>query len=109
MRNVKLFEKKDLGSGSHVIKVAWTGDHNEAATGPASTSLTSFVVPDTTAPEPPRSIWAMPSGASVQLEWSDSLDADTSGYRIYRSSGADTCSPRSTMGRSARPAGSTKG
>lgn len=90
VRNVKLFEKKGLGAGSHVIKVVWTGERNDAAVDPASTSLTSFVVPDTTAPEPPRSIWAMPSAANIQLEWSESLDEDASGYRIYRSSGSDT-------------------
>ena len=52
--------------------------------------MTSFVVADTIAPEPPRSIWAVPSGTGIQVEWSESTDADVAGYRIYRSVGSQT-------------------
>ena len=91
VRGVKLFEKKDLGPGSHTVKVYWTGEHDPAVTEPdVRTSVTSFVVADTTAPESPRSIWAAPAGTGIQVEWSESTEADVAGYRVYRSAGSQT-------------------
>jgi len=88
-RDVTLFSTSGLGAGAHTVRVAWTGDHASAVTGTPRTSVEAFVVPDATAPAAPRSVWALPSGNGIDLEWNDSFDADTVGYRVYRAKGSD--------------------
>lgn len=88
-RDVVLYEATRLGAGAHTIKVAWTSAADSRVTGTPRTSVKAFVVPDATAPGAPRSVWALPTGNGIDLEWNESPDADTVGYRVYRAKGSD--------------------
>ena len=85
-----LFSKAGLSATSHTIRVSWTGERGTAGgSGTAVTTVASFVIGDTTAPDAPQELWVEPSGSGVHVRWAGSKDSDVVGYRMYHAEGND--------------------
>jgi len=76
------FEKLDLSSGSHKIKIVVAGTRNSSSTGNYITADAFVVLLPASAP---TGFTGTLSGTSSVLNWTQHTDADVTKYNIYRS------------------------
>ncbi len=82
-----VYEKKDLSSGSHTIKMVWKGQKSTSATSTVI-SLDAFeiteYVGDTEAPTAPSGLITNIVTDGVNLNWDANSESDLAGYNVYR-------------------------